>query len=70
MPDTAVWKLCTYANNAWSQYFRGVNGYENVKVEDGYLKLRACKDNRTYKMAEYFPKSVFPVGTFGKLKPD
>lgn len=47
VPDTAIWKLCTYANNAWSQYFRGVDGYENVKVEEGYLKLRACKDNGT-----------------------
>ena len=24
VPDTAVWKLCTYANNAWSQWFRDV----------------------------------------------
>ena len=54
VPDTAIWKLCTYANNAWSQYFRGVDGYENVKVEEGYLKLRACKDNGTYKNGGVF----------------
>ena len=45
VPDTAVWKLCTYAHNAWSQHFKAVDGYENVRVENGYLKLRACKDN-------------------------
>ena len=60
VPDTAVWKLCTYANNAWSQWFRDVNGYENVKVEDGYLKLRACKDNGTYKNGGVFSKIGFP----------
>ena len=63
VPDTAIWKLCTYANNAWSQYFRGVDGYENVKVEEGYLKLRACKDNGTYKNGGVFSKIGFPCGT-------
>ena len=70
VPDTAVWKLCTYANNAWSQWFRDVNGYENVKVEDGYLKLRACKDNGTYKNGGVFSKIGFPCGTRLELKPD
>ena len=70
VPDTAVWKLCTYANNAWSQWFRDVNGYENVKVEDGYLKLRAVRITGLIKMAGYSPKSVFPVVHVWKLKPD
>ena len=68
VPDTAVWKLCTYANNAWSQWFRDVNGYENVKVEDGYLKLRACKDNGTYKNGGVFSKIGFPCGTRLEVK--
>lgn len=70
VPDTAIWKLCTYANNAWSQYFRGVDGYENVKVEEGYLKLRACKDNGTYKNGGVFSKIGFPVVHVWKLRPD
>lgn len=60
--------FCTYANNAWSQYFRGVDGYENVKVEEGYLKLRACKDNGTYKNGGVFSKIGFPCGTRLEVK--
>ena len=63
VPDTAVWKLCTYAHNAWSQHFKAVDGYENVRVENGYLKLRACKDNGIYKNGGVFSKLGFPCAT-------
>ena len=68
VPDTAVWKLCTYANNAWSQHFKAVDGYENVKVENGYLKLRACKDNGIYKNGGVFTKIGFPCDTRLEVK--
>lgn len=49
IPDPSVWKLCDYSHTAWGQHFQYVEGYENVKVEDGYLKLKACKENGHYK---------------------
>ena len=49
--DTTVWKSCTYANNTWSQHFKNTKPYEGVKVENGYLKLRASKDSAGYKNA-------------------
>lgn len=48
LPDTLNWKLCTYANNAWSQHFKHVKGYENIKIEDGRLKIKADKKDGNY----------------------
>lgn len=50
VPNTSYWQLCTYANNAWAQHFQHVDGYETVKVEDGYLKLTVKKRVRSIKM--------------------
>ncbi|GEM_PF-4732103 len=66
--DTDIWELCTYANNAWSQHFKDVKGYENVKVEDGYLKLRATKDGDNYKNAGIRTKKGFPNNTRVEVK--
>lgn len=68
IPDTAVWQLCVYANNAWSQHFRHVKGYENVKVEDGYLKIRALKDGEVYKNGGVFSKIGFPCNSRLEVK--
>lgn len=62
IPNTDIWKLCTYANNAWSQHFQHVEGYENVAIEDGLLKLKASKEDGHYKNGgirthEGFPKN-------------
>lgn len=51
IPDPAVWRLCTYANNAWSQHFEHVEGYEQVSIRDGMLILRAEKADSVYKNA-------------------
>lgn len=49
IPNPKVWKLCDFSKVAWAQHFEYVKGYENVKVEDGYLKLKACKSDGHYK---------------------
>lgn len=59
--DTTVWKSCTYANNAWSQHFKNTKPYEGVKVENGYLKLRASKDSVGYKNAGIRTAFGFPA---------
>ena len=41
IPNPKVWKLAEYLNVAWARHFKNVNEYENVKVETGYLKLKA-----------------------------
>ena len=51
LPDTAVWRPCTYAHNAWSQHFRYVEPYENVRIENGCLVLTARLDDGHYKNA-------------------
>lgn len=68
IPDTTVWQLCGYANNAWSQHFKDVKGYENVKVEDGYLKLKACKDEGVYKNGGIRSKIGFPCNSRLEVK--
>lgn len=45
-----------------------MNGYENVKVEDGYLKLRVCKDNGIYKNGGVFFKIGFFCGICLEVK--
>ena len=49
IPNPKVWKLAEYLNVAWARHFKNVNEYENVKVENGYLKLKASKDDGLYK---------------------
>ena len=62
-PEESIWKLCTYANNAWAQHFQYVEGYENVKVENGFLKLKVKKDGTTYKNGGIRTKNGFPNNT-------
>lgn len=68
IPDPNVWDLCIYANNAWSQHFKYVKGYENVKVEDGVLKLKASKENGVYKNGGIRSKTGFPANTRLEVK--
>ena len=63
IPDTTIWKLCTYANNAWSQHFKHVKGYENVKVDDGFLILKVSKDGENYKNGGIRTKIGFPCNS-------
>lgn len=62
-PDSTVWMLCTYGNHTWGQHFKHVKGYENVKVEDGVLKLKASKTNKVYKNGGIRTKIGFPHNT-------
>lgn len=63
IPDNSVWELCKYGNNAWGQHFKHVEGYENVKIEDGILKLKASKENGIYKNGGVRTKIGFPSNT-------
>ena len=49
IPNPKVWKLCDFNKVVWAQHFEYVKGYENVRVEDGYLKLKASKTDGHYK---------------------
>ena len=49
IPNPKVWKLCDFFKCAWAQHFEHVKGYENVRVEDGFLKLKANKVDGQYK---------------------
>ena len=60
LPDSTVWSLCTYGNCAWAQHFKEVKGYENVRIEEGILKLRATKIEDTYKNGGIRLKKGFP----------
>lgn len=68
IPDTKIWKLCSYANNVWSQHFKHVEKYENVKVEDGYLKLTADKKDGHYKNGGIRSIIGFPNNTRLEVK--
>lgn len=63
LPDTAVWRLCTYADNAWSQHFKHVKGYENVSVSGGLLRLKATKRGGHYLNGGIRTRFGFPAGT-------
>ena len=67
VPDT-TWQLCGYANNAWSQHFKDVNMYENVKIEDGYFKLKVCKNGDTYKNGGVRTRMVFSCNSLLEVK--
>lgn len=68
IPDASVWELCKHANNAWAQHFKYVKGYENVKVEDGVLKLKASKEDGVYKNGGIRTKKGFPCNTRLEVK--
>lgn len=68
IPDTSYWELCVYANNAWSQHFKYVEGYENVRVENGYLKIRADKKDGVYKNGGIRTSKGFPLNTRVEIK--
>lgn len=68
IPNPEYWKLCTYANNAWSQHFKHVDGYENVRIEDGFLKIRATKENGRYKNGGIRTRIGFPVDTRTEIR--
>lgn len=68
IPNPAYWELCVYANNAWSQHFKHVEGYENVRVEDGYLKIRADKKDGVYKNGGVRTSIGFPLNTRVEVK--
>lgn len=62
LPDDAVWRPCTYANNAWSQHFTPEGSLENVSIEDGVLKLRADKGpDGKYRTSGIRTKKGFPA---------
>lgn len=66
--DTSVWRLCDYANNAWSQHFRHVDGYENVRVENGFLVLSATKYEGVYKNGGIRTVKGFPNNTLLEVR--
>ena len=68
IPDTNIWKLCTYAHNAWSQHFGHVKGYENVRVKNGKLILKASKEDGHYKNGGIRTKIGFPCNTRVSVK--
>jgi licheninase len=60
VPDKSVWKLCSAGPSAWNRYFSAVQGYETVKVENGYLKLTVKKEGADYKNAGIRTFAGFP----------
>ena len=68
VPDNDIWKLCTYANNAWSQHFQHVEGYENVTIEEGLLKLKASKEDGHYKNGGIRTHAGFPKNSRVEVK--
>lgn len=63
LPDTSVWKLCTPGSSAWCQHFEHVKGFETVRIEDGYLKLTATREDGHYKNAGIRTRTTFPLHT-------
>lgn len=63
LPDTTVWMLCTPANNAWQQHFKHTKGWENVRIENGALKLKADKRDGVYRNGGVRTKKGFPNNT-------
>lgn len=66
--DTTVWRLCDYANNTWSQHFKNTEGFENVKIENGILKISATKDEKGYKNGGIRTKIGFPCNSRLEVK--
>lgn len=68
IPNPEIWTLCTYANNAWSQHFKYVEGYENIRLENGYLIISATKEDGIYKNGGVRTKTGFPKDTRVEIK--
>lgn len=68
IPDTAVWKLCTYSRTVWGRYFENTDGYSNVRVEDGHLVLTADKRDGRYTTGGIRTIGGFPAGTLLEVK--
>ncbi len=71
------WILCrpevTNQNDpVWNRFFKNTEGYECVRVEDGYLKLTAKKEigpaGLNYKTGGVYSKNRFGVGTSIKVR--
>ena len=81
------WQLCwayirTYNGNAWNRFFKNTEGYECVRVEDGYLKLTAKKETGSWTNIDkkiggvlhyktggvYSSKNKYGVGTSIKVR--
>lgn len=68
IPNPDNWKLCTYANNAWSQHFEHVEGYENIRIENEHLVIKATKDEGVYKNGGIRTTIGFPNNTRTEIK--
>lgn len=68
LPDTTIWKPCKPGNSAWNRFFKGVKGYENIRVEKGHLVLIALKHNGIYKTGGVFSTVSFPCNTRLEVK--
>ncbi|MBW8333276.1 MAG: family 16 glycosylhydrolase [Prolixibacteraceae bacterium] len=68
IPDQDVWQLCAPGTPIWNRYFAAVEGYETVKVEDGYLKLTVKKDGADYKNGGIRTFEGFPKDSRVELK--
>ncbi len=68
LPDTAVWAFCKSFPVAWAQHFKNCSPYENVRVEDGVLKLKASKQDGKYKTSGIQTRFGFPVNTRVEVK--
>ncbi len=63
LPDTTIWASCKPFQVAWAQHFKNCAPYENVRIEDGVLKLKASKVDGKYKTAGIQTRFGFPVNT-------
>lgn len=68
VPNPDIWELCKYYHAAWAQYFKDVEGYENVRVEKGNLVLKGSKDGDKYKNGGIRSKIGFPGNTRLEVK--
>lgn len=68
IPNTEIWQLCTHFNVEWAQHFKHVEGYENVRVEQGHLVLKGSKDGEHYKNGGIRSKIGFPCNTRLEVK--
>ncbi|KXB83975.1 glycosyl hydrolase family 16 [Prevotella sp. DNF00663] len=67
-PDPAVWMLCKYSDTVWGRYFEHAQNYENVRVEGGYLKLKADKRDGIYRNGGIRTIKGFPCNTRVEVK--
>ncbi len=68
LPDTAVWASCKSFPVAWARHFKNCAPYENVRIEDDVLKLKASKVDGKYKTSGIQTRFGFPVNTRVEVK--